>query len=73
MGQCQYCCPWNEPLALAPLRLATGDAVPLSYDMWIWYRFHVQMHQTPANWGGEIEAYSAELRRLDNIPIGEVQ
>ena len=57
---------WNTPLALKPVAGPFGAISGLSFEGWLWYYFHVVMHQTPANWAGEIEEYAESLRALDN-------
>lgn len=60
MALCQLCVPWNLPLTIPSHRSAEGSIVPLPFQDWLWYHWHVVMHQTD-NWKGEIETFTQEL------------
>lgn len=55
---CGACFAWNLPLVMPPRM--TPHAVGLTYEQWLLYRLHVEMHQH-GNWSGEIEQIAPML------------
>lgn len=60
MAACPQCFPWPTPLTMHAQRSADGASIPLRFEQWIVYHWHVAIHQG-GKWGGEIEKYAEEL------------
>lgn len=59
MSTCPACVPWNFPLHFT--RAADGAVRVMSFQENIAYRLHINHHQSPAMWQGEIDQYTKEL------------
>lgn len=57
---CPGCVPWNTPLTFTAPLAAEGHIVPLRFEGWLLYHYHVVLHQA-GGWGGEIEQYTQDL------------
>lgn len=60
MPACTSCVPWNQPRAMQP-RL-TQHGVALTFEEWLLYRLHIEIHQE-RRWGGELEELTQALHR----------
>lgn len=41
----------------------TGIPAAMPYHDWIWYSLHINHHQGPEHWGGELNAVTALLNQ----------